>query len=216
MNNRIQDTVSGLQVINELLKKYVREGALCLEEKKTIWETYKNIKDTNSLIEDAEQKAHNDIDGLYSDACLLYTESKECTEILKSNAVVFSSFEGETVYKWIVAPYEKSWRTESEKANELWRKYSGLSNRLDSMFYGGCSEEEIKKVEEECDATNEQYKALKKKYEHLYDEYIEARNKWIGLISFDLMLLDVLANKLAVVSQCIMNDITIIKKEGGV
>ena len=62
MNNRIQDTVSGLQVINELLKKYVREGALCLEEKKTIWETYKNIKDTNSLIEDAEQKAHNDID----------------------------------------------------------------------------------------------------------------------------------------------------------
>lgn len=216
MKNRIQDTVSGLHVINELLRKYVREGSLCLEEKKAIWENYKKNKDTNSLIEDAEQEAHNDIDGLYSDACLLNTESKECTEILKSNAEVFSPFEGKAVFKWIVDPYEKSWRTESEKANELWRKYSSLSNSLDSMFYGGCSEEEIKKVEEECDATNEQYKALKKKYEHLYDEYIEARNKWIGLISFDLMLLDILANKLVAVSQCIINDITMIRKEGGV
>lgn len=216
MKNKILDTVSGLHAINELLRKYVREGSLCLEEKKTIWETYKNIKDTNSLIEDAEQEAHNDIDGLYTNACLLNTESKECTDILRSNAAVFSSFEGKTVFKWIVDPYEKSWKTESEKANELWRKYSSLSNRLESMFYGGCSEEEIKKVEEECDAINLQYKALKKKYEHLYDEYIEARNKWIGLISFDLMLLDILANKLVSVSQCIINDITTIKKEGGV
>ena len=216
MKNRILDADSGFHIINGLLRKYVREGSLCLEEKKTIWETYKNNKDTNSLIEDAEQEAHKNIDELYTDACLLNTESKKCTEILKSNAAVFSSFEGKTVYKWIVDPYEKLWRTESEKANELWRKYSSLSNSLDSMFYGGCSEEEIKKVEEECDATNEQYKALKKKYEHLYDEYIEARNKWIGLISFDLTLLDILANKLAAVSQCIINDITEIKKEGGV
>jgi hypothetical protein len=76
MKNRILDAVSGFHIINGLLRKYVREGSLCLEEKKTIWETYKNNKDTNSLIEDAEQEAHKNIDELYTDDRKRFSNSR--------------------------------------------------------------------------------------------------------------------------------------------
>ena len=67
-SNKIQETTNGLRRVNELLGKYVQERTLCFEEKRELWQFYKEYKDTNALIDYVVSMAEINLDQLLSDA----------------------------------------------------------------------------------------------------------------------------------------------------
>ena len=214
--NKILDTASELHTVNELLNKYVREQALSHEEKRGLWLFYKEFKDTNTLIDFAETVAHENIDKLLTDSQKLLGEAEECIEIFEKSATGLSDFESKTASEWFIEPFKEAYQTESGKANVLWKKFTSLSNHLDCMFYEGYTQEEIDKVEKECDDTLKEYNKQKALYEQLYKQYREELKKYSGLAYFDISLLNILSTKLVAICRSILHDITRIKQEGGI
>lgn len=213
--NKILCATSRLHEVNDLLKKFVNGQPLSFEEYRSVWLFYRDFNDTNSLIDYAEDAAHCNLDYLLLDTDRLLAEAVTCTNIFDKSEDTLSLFDSKPAFEWFIKPYKEAYERESGKANVLWHKFTSLSNHLDHMFYGGCSQEEIDQVQKECDETQVEYHKQQDYYKGLYKKYREEEQKLLGLRYFDITLLNILATKLVSICHSIIRDITRIKKEGG-
>lgn len=212
--NKIQEATDGLRRVNGLLGKYVCDQVLSYEEKRELWLFHKEHKDTNALIDYAEAAAHDNIDLLYEDARRLLSEAENTIAIFTSHEAILSSFESKTAAEHFIEPSKRAYESAREKATEAGGRYDEWRNKLEAIFFGGRHDEE-EDAKKKCDESERHYKDLKERNEHFYRIYFEEQRKWAGLYCFDIILLNVLANKLSAISRSIIRDITTIRQEGG-
>ena len=213
MENKTKLAAESMQTINTSMAKFINGSLLTFDEAWTFLVSYRSYIDTPSLVNNAEELAHQDIDCLYSSAQELLTASDTTIRIFEESEEKLSQIDFKTICSLHLKPFDKAWRSVSEKANKLWRESAAISNRLDYMDY---SDPKFQALDKECDALRANYNTKKKEYEELYAAYKAELERIAGLNYFDIALINIIAIRLHCMAENIIHDIDRIKREGGV
>lgn len=213
MDNIIKNAAISLQSINQKMVKIIEGKDLSFDEAWEFLATYRTYKDAHALMEQAEALAHQDLDVLFDAAQELLSASEKCLEIYDAHEDQFSRYSFQTVCDQHLEPYNKTWRSVSDEANELWGKTQELYRKLDWM---DSSDPDFAVLDKQYDTLMARYHIKKKEYEGLYATYREEQKRISGLSFFDLALIRIMASKLHSLAEGIIADIDRIRKEGGV
>lgn len=211
MENRTKLAAESLQTINASMAKFINGSSLSFDETWEFLVSYRLYKDTLSIVNNAEELVHQNIDCLYNSAQELLTASDETIRIFEESEEKLTQIDFKAICNQHMQPFDKAWRSVSDEANKLWRESSAISNRLDYMDY---SDPKFQALDKECDALRANYYAKKKKYEGLYAAYKAELERIAGLNFFDIALISILATKLHYIAKDIIRDINRIRKEG--
>ncbi len=72
----LNETISTLHAVSSLLTKFAQEGDLCFSDKVQLSALCDKLRDTNTIIECAEQEAKTDIQQLENDAKAMKEEAE--------------------------------------------------------------------------------------------------------------------------------------------
>ena len=207
MENKTKLAAESLQNINASMAKFINGNLLTFDEAWEFLVAYRSYIDTPSLVNNAEELAHQNIDCLYSSAQELLLASATTMQIFEDSEERLSQIDFKTICNQHLQPFDKAWRSVSDEANKLWRESSAISNRLDYMDY---SDHKFQALDKECDALRANYNTKKKEYEELYAAYKAELNY------FDIALINIIAIRLHCMAENIIRDIDRIKKGGSV
>ena len=213
MENKTKLAAESLQNINASMAKFINGNLLTFDEAWEFLVSYRSYIDTPSLVNNAEELAHQNIDCLYSSAQELLLASATTMQIFEDSEERLSQIDFKTICNQHLQPFDKAWRSVSDEANKLWRESSAISNRLDYMDY---SDPKFQALDKECDALRANYNTKKKKYEGLYAAYKAELERIAGLNYFDMALINIMAIRLHCMAENIIRDIDRIKKGGSV
>ena len=198
-------TISTLHTISSLLTKFVQEGDLCFTDKLQLALLYDELRDTNNIIECAEQEAKADIKQLAKDANTLQNEAEHIAKTIADNRSLLTNVDYKAECDAYLKTFESAHNEAMQKATVLWQDYSSMSNRLDMM---DMQDEEYVTIDTACNAKKEEYDKAHAEMEKLYAKYDAERRRIAKLYYFDITIAELLITKICQIAEAIITDIT--------
>ena len=167
-------TVSTLHTVSSLLTKFAQEGDLCFADKLQLATLCDELRDTNAVIECAEQEAETNIRQLQEDAKAMKEETESIAQTIATNKQLFASIDCKAACDAHLHPFESAYNDTMQRATALWQEYTAMSNRLDMT---DMQSEEYKTLDADCDAKKAEYDKAHAEVESLHAKY-DAERKW--------------------------------------
>ena len=198
-------TISTLHTVSSLLTKFVQEGDLCFTDKLQLALLCDELRDTNTIIECAEQEAKADIKQLAKDANALQNEAEHIVKTIANNRPLLINIDCKAECDAYLKPFESAHNGAMQKATVLWQEYSAMSSRLDMM---NMQDEEYKMLDAACEAKKEEYDKAHAEVETLFAKYDAERRRIAKLYYFDITIAELLITKICQIAEAIIKDIT--------
>ena len=205
----LNQTISTLHTISSLLTKFAQEGDLCFVNKLQLATLCDELRDTNTIIECAEQEAKADIKQLEYDAKTMQEETECIAHTIAGNKQVFASGDCKAECDAHLKPFESVYNDAMQKATALWQEYNAMSNRLDMT---DMQSEEYKTLDADCDAKKTEYDKAHAEVESLHAKYDAERRRIAKLYYFDITVTELLITKVRQIAEAIIKDTTRIKQ----
>ena len=198
-------TISALHTISSLLTKFAQEGKLCFADKLQLAQLYDELRDTNNIIEYAEQEAKMDIRQLGNDAKVMKAEAESIAQTIADNKQLFTGIDCKAECDAHLHPFESAYNDAMQRATALWQEYTAMSNRLDMT---DMQSEEYKTLDAYCDAKKAEYDKAHAEVETLHAKYDAERRCIAKLYYFDIAVTELLISKIRQIAEAIIKDIT--------
>ena len=202
MGNYLKQIIVRLKELNDLASNGAQQPSM--EQAMRFYRFFNDFQDTNSLIEDAEALAHENLD-------VLEEEIKSLLSLIDKFKTFTLAIDYKEVCEQQLQPYEERYETAKGLSTQLWQDYQSMSNRLD---YLPLDSDEYKELYQQCDAAKAAYDIAHADTERLYNEYDAKRREYADLYFFKIDYVDVLTEKVKGIAESIMLDISNLRKEG--
>ncbi len=202
----IQNILHRLQELNDTLSASSCNKELSFAEALCLSLFYRDFKDTNALVEEAESLAGKNAARLHGLALSLLPETER---YLSLDRTAMSSTDYEALFESHLKPFEERFNEAKAVAARLWREYSGKGNRLD---YLPMDSDEYKSLEKECGKAKEEYDHAHATAGLLYKEWTRERDRCFCVWCFRPLFMDVLASRLKGIAESIANDLERMKE----
>lgn len=201
------DISQRLQEVNDTLTASCGQKRLSFDEALCLSLFYRDFKDTNALVEEAETLAVKDAARLHGLALSMLSETGRYLSLDKF-AVLGTDYE--TLFESHLKPFEERFNEAKAVATRLWRTYSDKSNRLD---YLPMDSEEYESQEKECDKAKEEYDRVHMMADLLYKEWTRERDRCFCVWCFKPLFMDVLVSRLRGIAESIIKDLERMKED---
>ena len=201
----LNQTISNLHTISSLLNKFAQEGDLCFADKLQLALLCDELRDTNNIIEYAEQEAKVDIKQLSKEANDIKEEAESIAQTIATNKQLFAIIDCKAECDAHLHPFEAAYNEAMQKATALWLEYTAMSNRLDMT---DMQSEEYKTLDAYCDAKKAEYDKAHAEVETLHDKYDAECRRIAKLYYFDITIVELLISKIRQIAEAIIKDIT--------
>lgn len=201
------DISKRLQEVNDTLTASCGQKELSFDEALCLSLFYRDFKDTNALVEEAESLAGKDAARLHGLALSLLSETGRYLSLDKS---AVSDTDYEALFESHLKPFEERFNEAKTVAARLWREYSDKSNRLD---YLPTDSDEYKSLDAECDKAKEEYDRAHATADLLYKEWTWERDRCFCVWCFKPVFMDVLVSRLKGISESVVNDLERMKED---
>ena len=198
-------TISTLHTVSSLLTKFAQEGDLCFADKLQLATLCDELRDTNAIIEYAEQEAKGDIKQLQIDARTLKAEVESIANTIAANKQLFVNIDCKAECDAYLHPFESAYNEAMQKATALWQEYTAISNRLDMT---DMQSEDFNPLDADCDAKKAEYDKAHAEVETLHAKYDAERRCIAKLYYFDIAVTELLISKIRQIAEAIIKDIT--------
>ena len=112
-------TISPLHTISSLLTEFVQEGDLCFTDKLQLALLCDELRDTNTIIECAEQEAKANIKQLADDANELQNEAEHIAKTIADNRPLLININCKAECDAYLKPFEFAYNEAMQKATAL-------------------------------------------------------------------------------------------------
>ena len=198
-------TISTLHTVSFLLTKFAQEGDLCFADKLQLATLCDELRDTNAIIECAEQDAKMDIRQLQEDAKAMKEKAESIANTIATNKQVLANIDCKAECDAYLHPFESVYNEAMQRATALWQEYTAMSNRLDMT---DMQSEEYKTLDAGCDAKKAEYDKTHAEVETLRAKYDAERRRIAKLYYFDIAVTELLITKIRQIAEAIIKDIT--------
>ena len=198
-------TISTLNNISSLLTKFAQEGDLCFADKLQLAMLCDEMRDTNAIIECAEQEAKTNIRQLEDDAKAMEVETESISRTIAGNKELFANIDCKAACDAYLHPFESAYNEAMQIATALWQEYTAMSNRLDMM---DMQSKEYKTLDADCDAKKAEYDKAHAETESAHAKYDAERRRIAKLYYFDITVAELLVMKIRQIAEAIIKDIT--------
>ena len=198
-------TISTLHTISSLLTQFAQEGDLCFADKLQLAQLCDELRDTNAIIECAEQEAKTNIHQLQEDAKAMKEEAESIAQAIADNKQQIANIDCKAECDVYLHPFESAYNEAMQKATVLWQEYTAMSNRLDMT---DMQSEEYKTLDADCDAKKAEYDKAHAEVETLHAKYDAERRRIAKLYYFDITVTELLITKIRQIAEAIIKDIT--------
>ena len=198
-------TISALHIVSSLLTKFAQEGDLCVADKLQLATLCDELRDTNTIIENAEQEAKVDIKQLAKEANDIKEEAESISRTISANKQQIANIDCKAECDSYLHPFEAAYNKAIQKATALWQEYTAMSNRLDMT---DMQSEEYKTLNADCDAKKAEYDKTHAEVETLHAKYDAERRRIAKLYYFDITIIELLITKIRQIAEAIIKDIT--------
>ena len=198
-------TISTLHTIFSLLTKFAQEGDLCFADKLQSATLCDELRDTNAIIECAEQDAKTDILQLQIDAKAMKEEAESIANTIANNRQLLTCINCKAECDAYLHPFESAYNNAMQRATALWQEYTAMSNRLDMT---DMQSEEYKTLNADCDANKAEYDKAHAEVETVHAKYDAERRHIAKLYYFDITVTELLITKIRQIVEAIIKDIT--------
>lgn len=200
------DISQRLQEVNDTLTASCGQKELSFDEALCLSLFYRDFKDTNALVEEAESLAGKDAARLHGLALSLLSETGRYLSLDKS---AVSDTDYEVLFESHLKPFEERFNEAKTVAARLWRVYSEKNNRLD---YLPMDSDEYRSLDAECDKAKEEYDRVHAMADLLYKEWMRERDRCFCVWCFKPLFMDVLVSRLRGIAESIVNDLERMKE----
>ena len=200
------DISQRLQEVNDTLTASCGQKELSFDEALCLSLFYRDFKDTNALVEEAESLAGKDAARLHGLALSLLSETGRYLSLDKS---AVSDTDYEVLFESHLKPFEERFNEAKTVAARLWREYSEKSNRLD---YLPMDSDEYRSLDAECDKAKEEYGHAHATADLLYKEWTRERDRNFCVWCFKPLFMDVLVSRLRGIAESIVSDLERMKE----
>lgn len=201
------DISQRLQEVNDTLTASCGQKELSFDEALCLSLFYRDFKDTNALVEEAESLAGKDAARLHGLALSLLSETGRYLSLDKS---AVSDTDYEVLFESHLKPFEERFNEAKTVAARLWREYSDKSNRLD---YLPTDSDEYRSLDAECDKAKGEYDRAHAMADLLYKEWTRERDRCFCVWCFKPLFMDVLVSRLRGIAESVVNDIERMKED---
>ena len=201
----LNQTISTLHTVSSLLTKFAQEGDLCFADKLQLATLCDELRDTNAVIECAEQEAKTNIRQLQIDANAMEAEAESINRTIAVNKQLFANIDCKAECDSYLHPFESAYNEAMQRATALWQEYSAMSNRLDMT---DMQTDEYKTLDAYCDAKKAEYDKAHAEVESLHAKYDAERRRIAKLYYFDITVTELLITKIRQIAEAIIRDIT--------
>jgi len=198
-------TVSTLHTVSSLLTKFAQEGDLCFADKLQLATLCDELRDTNAIIECAEQEAKTNIHQLQIDAKAMKEKAESIANTITAIKQLFTGIDCKAACDAYLHPFESAYNEATQRATALWQEYTAISNRLDMT---DMQDEEYKTLDADCDAKKAEYDKAHAEVETLHAKYDAERRRIAKLYYFDITVTELLITKIRQIAEAIIKDIT--------
>ena len=198
-------TISTLHTVSSLLTKFAQEGELCFADKLQLATLCDELRDTNNIIECAEQEVKVDIKQLAKEANDIKEEAESIANTIAANKQLFVNINCKAECDAYLHPFEAAYNKAIQKATALWQEYTAMSNRLDMT---DMQSEEYNTLDADCDAKKAEYDKAHAEVETLHAKYDAERRRISKLYYFDITVTELLITKIRQIAEAIIKDIT--------
>lgn len=203
----MQQIIQRLQEVNDTLTASCGQKRLSFDEALCLSLFYRDFKDTNALVEEAETLAVKDAARLHGLALSLLSETGRYLSLDKS---AVSGTDYGTLFESHLKPFEGRFNEAKAVAARLWKEYSDKGNRLD---YLPMDSDEYISLEKECDKAKEEYDRAHATADLLYKEWTRERDRCFCVWCFKPLFMDVLAFRLRGIAESVVNDLERMKED---
>lgn len=202
----IQQTIHRLRELNDTLSASSGNKELTFAEAMLLSLFYRDCKDTNALVAEAETLAGGDAAGLHGLALSLLSEAGRYLSIDKS---AMNGTDYAALFESHLKPFEDAHGKAKAIATGLWKEYSDKSNRLDFL---PLDSDEYKALENECGKVKSEYDKAHAEAGALYNRYVQERDRCFCLWCFNPVFMDVLVSRLKGIAESIIADLARLKE----
>lgn len=196
-----------MQEVNDTLAASCGQKRLSFDEALCLALFYRDYKDTNALVEEAESLAGKDAARLHGLALSLLSETGRYLSLDKS---AVSGTDYETLFESHLKPFEERFNEAKAVTARLWREYSDKGIRLD---YLPMDSDEYESLDAECGKAKEEYDRAHATADLLYKEWTRERDRCFCVWCFKPVFMDVLASRLKGIAESVVNDLEGIKED---
>lgn len=200
------DISQRLQEVNDTLTASSGQKRLSFDEALCISLFYRDFKDTNALVEEAESLVGKDTAQLHGLALSLLSETGRYLSLDKS---AVSGTDYETLFESHLKPFEEKFNEAKVVAARLWREYSDKGNRLD---YLPMNSDEYESLDAECSKAKGKYDHAHAVADLLYKEWTRERDRCFCVWCFKPVFMEVLASRLKGIAESVVKDLERMKE----
>ena len=208
MAHLIEEIAGRLQEVNSILASKHDAKGVSFDDASVLARFYHDYKNTNSLIDAAEDLAHHDKDALLAQATNLAQRLSEFSAI---DLTMWQRVDFAVIEQAHDPVHERRWKDAKDKATELWKKYQADSNRLDMM---PLDSEEYRQSDAQCEANKQAYETARKQANELYDLYKQEREQCAHVHYFEMQFLELWVAKMSQIAEAIIRDTKCLIEEG--
>lgn len=201
------DISKRLQEVNDTLTASCGQKELSFDEALCLSQFYRDFKDTNTLVEEAELLAVKDAARLHGLALSLLSETGHYLSLDKS---AVSGTDYETLFESHLKPFEERFNEAKAIATRLWREYSDKCNRLD---YLPMDSDEYKSLDAECGKAKEEYDHAHTAADLLYKEWTREHDRYFCVWCFKPVFIEVLVSRLRGIAESVVKDLERMKED---
>ena len=208
MAHLIEEIAGRLQEVNSILASKHDAKEVSFDDASVLARFYHDYKNTNSVIDAAEDLAHYDKDALLAQATNL---AQRLSEFSALDLTMWQRVDFAVIEQAHDPVYERRWKDAKDEATELWKKYQADSNRLDMM---PLDSEEYRQLDAQCGANKRAYEAARKQANELYDLYKEDQEQRAHVHYFEMQFLELWVAKMSQIAEAIIRDTKCLIEEG--
>ena len=208
MAHLIEEIAGRLQEVNRILASGHDAKEVSFDDASVLARFYHDYKNTNSVIDAAEDLAHHDKDALLAQATNL---TQRLSEFSALDLTMWQRVDFASIEQSHDQVYERRWKDAKDKAAELWKKYQADSNRLDMM---PLDSQEYKQLDAQCEANKRAYKMARKQANESYDLYKQERELRAHVHYFEMQFLELWVAKMSQIAEAIIRDTKLLIEEG--
>ena len=162
MSNLIEVFAEQLQDVNKIIETRTKVGDVSFKDALILLRFYDEYKNTNEFIDEAEQRAHDNIGALL--VCVTRLQGL-IRRLLSLDMSVWNEVNFVSLEQKHLKSYQDKWNRAKEKSTQLWQEYQSLSNRLDMMDFNS---EEYRGLDIRCEQTKIDYENAHEETEECY------------------------------------------------
>lgn len=199
--------VEQLQEVNQIIDTRTTADEVSFEDALAIARFYDEYKNTNEFIDEAEQRAHDNVGALL--VCVTRLQGL-IRQFLSLDMQVWNDVDFIYLEQNHLKPYKDKWEKVKAKSTKLWQKYQSESNRLDMM---SLNSEEYQVQDIQCERTKADYENAHEKTEECYVIFKMEETDCAHVHYFEMQFLLLWAAKMMEITEAVRNDAKRLLKE---